>query len=290
VEETSPTEEKTAEPVAARYPHSAPTNVARFEKRMMIYPNFYQTWDVISVLLSKEIKMRYRGTVLGILWSLANPLAFTAVLYIAFRRVLQVNIENYPLFILSALFPWQWLSNSVGSAPMLFISNGALIKRLPFNKAALAVALVLNDMIHFCITIPLFAVFLFISGDHGPSLNWLVGIPLLLVTQTSLTLAIVIVIATLNALLRDLDQLVRVLLLLLFYVTPVLYSASMVPKNLEWLLLANPFSPLMISWRALMMDNDLSPYIVVAVGHACLSLLIAIPVFRRTEWKLAELV
>jgi len=70
----------------------------------------------------------------------------------------------------------------------------------------------------------------------------------------------------------------------------VLYSASMVPKNLEWLLFANPFSPLMISWRALMMDNDLSPYIVVAVGHACLSLLIAIPVFRRTEWKLAELV
>ena len=235
---------------------------------MMIYPNFYQTWDVISVLLSKEIKMRYRGTVLGILWSLANPLAFTAVLYIAFRRVLQVNIENYPLFILSALFPWQCLSNSVGSAPMLFISNGALIKRLPFNKAALAAALVLNDLIHFCITI----------------------IPLLLVTQTSLTLAIVIVLATLNAFLRDLDQLVRVLLLLLFYVTPVLYSASMVPKNLEWLLLANPFSPLMISLRALMMDNDLSPYIAVAFGYACLSLLIAIPVFRRTEWKLAELV
>ena len=116
------------------------------------------------------------------------------------------------------------------------------------------------------------------------------GVPLLLVAQASLTLAMVIVLATLNAFLRDLDQLVRVLLLLLFYVTPVLYSASMVPKNLEWLLLANPFSPLMISWRALMMDNDLSPYIVVAIGYACLSLLIAIPVFRTTEWKLAELV
>jgi lipopolysaccharide transport system permease protein len=256
----------------------------------MIYPNFYQTWDVISVLLSKEIKLRYRGTVLGILWSLANPLAFAFVLYIAFKRVLQVNIENYPLFILSALFPWQCLSNSIGSAPMLFISNAALIKRLPFNKAALAGALVLNDMIHFCITLPLFAAFLFISGDRGPSLNWLVGIPLLLLAQASLTLAMVIVIATLNAFLRDLDQLVRVFLLLLFYVTPVLYSASMVPKNLEWLLLANPFAPLIISWRALMMDNDLSPYMIVAIAHACLSLLVAIPVFRRTEWKLAELV
>ena len=58
----------------------------------MMYPNFYQTWDVISVLLSKEIKLRYRGTVLGILWSLANPLAFTAVLYIALRRVLHQSL------------------------------------------------------------------------------------------------------------------------------------------------------------------------------------------------------
>src|SRR5215510_6140679 len=257
---------------------------------VMSTTKFGYAWDVISVLLSKEIKLRYRGTILGILWSLANPLAFTAVLYIAFRRVMQINIENYPLFILSALFPWQWLANSIGSAPMLFISNSSLIKKLPFNKVALAVAVVLNDMIHFCITIPLFAVLLFISGAHGPTLNWLVGIPVLLVAQALLTLAIVIVIATLNAFLRDLDQLVRVFLLLLFYVTPILYPVSMVPRNLEWLLLVNPFSPLLISWRAFMMDNYLSPYIIVAAGQACLFLLIAIPVFKRTEWKLAELV
>ena len=114
---------------------------------------------------------------------------------------------------------------------MLFISNGALIKRLPFNKAALAVALVLNDMIHFCITIPLFAVFLFISGDHGPSLNWLVGIPMLLVTQTLLTLAIVIVIATLNAFLRDLDQLVRVFSCFCFTHSSAVFSVNGAQKS-----------------------------------------------------------
>jgi lipopolysaccharide transport system permease protein len=274
-----------AQPLAGK-----PLRYEQSKLKVMSTTKLAYAWDVISVLLSKEIKLRYRGTILGILWSLANPLAFSAVLYIAFRRVLQVDIENYPLFILAALFPWQWLANSIGSAPMLFISNSSLIKKLPFNKAALAVAVVLNDMIHFCITIPLFAVLLFIAGDHGPALNWLVGIPVLLVAQALLTLAIVIVIATLNAFLRDLDQLVRVFLLLLFYVTPVLYPVSMVPKNLEWLLLANPFSPLMISWRALLMDNYLSPYIIAATGQACLFLLIAIPVFRRTEWRLAELV
>ena len=85
--------------------------------------NLAYLWDVTSVLLAKEIKLRYRGTSFRILWSLANPLAFTAVLYLTFKRVLQVDIQNYPLFILSALFPWQWLSNSIGAAPMLFISN-----------------------------------------------------------------------------------------------------------------------------------------------------------------------
>lgn len=246
--------------------------------------------DVISVLLTKEIKLRYRGTILGILWSLANPLAFTAVLYIAFKRVLQVDIENYPLFILSALFPWQWLSNSVSAAPTLFIWNASLIKKLPFPKAALCVAVVLNDMIHFGMTLPLFALLLVVSGTHGPGLVWLVGIPVLLLAQVSLTLAAVMLIATLNAFLRDLEQLVRVFLLLLFYVTPVLYPISMVPENLQWLLFVNPLSPLIISWRALLVDNLLSPYVVVSIAYAFLSLLIAIPIYKRAEWRLAEVV
>src|ERR1043166_5473591 len=109
--------------------------------------------DVISVLLTKEIKLRYRGTIFGILWSLANPLALTLVFYVAFRRVLRIDIENYPLFILAALFPWQWLSNSVTAATVLFSWNAPLIKKLPFPKVALCVSTVLIDMIHFSITI-----------------------------------------------------------------------------------------------------------------------------------------
>jgi lipopolysaccharide transport system permease protein len=249
----------------------------------------YQTWDVISVLLSKEIKLRYRGTILGIVWSLANPIAFTAVLYIAFKRVLQVDIQNYPLFILSALFPWQWLSNSISAAPMLFISNASLIKKLPFPKTALCVAVVFNDMIHFAITIPLFALLLLLSSQ-GPALNWLLGIPVLMASQLCLTVAIVIIIATLNAFLRDLEQLVRVLLLLLFYVTPVLYPVSMVPPGLEWLIWLNPFSSVIVSWRALLVENTLSPYIIIAMAHASLALLIAIPIYKKTEWKLAEVI
>jgi lipopolysaccharide transport system permease protein len=252
--------------------------------------NLKHFWDIISVLLGKEIKLRYRGTMLGILWSLANPIAFTLVLYIAFRRVLQVDIPNYPLFILSALFPWQWLSNSVNAASLLFISNAQLIKKLRFPRLALCLAVVLSEMIHFLITIPVFGALLLFSDIKSPGLSWIVGIPVLLTVQASLTLAAVTIIATLNAFLRDLEQLVRVFLLLLFYVTPVLYPVSMVPENLKWLLLINPFSSLIISWRALLMDSFLSPYIAVALGHAVISLMVAVPVYRKMGWKLAEVV
>ena len=252
--------------------------------------NLKHSWDVISVLLGKEIKLRYRGTMLGILWSLANPIAFTLVLYIAFKRVLQVDIPNYPLFILAALFPWQWLSNSVNAASLLFISNAQLIKKLRFPRLALCLAVVLSEMIHFLITIPVFGALLLLSDIKSPGLSWLVGIPVLLTLQGSLTLAAVTVIATVNAFLRDLEQLVRVFLLLLFYVTPVLYPVSMVPENLKWLLLVNPFSSLIISWRALLMDSSLSPYIAVALLHAIISLMVAVPVYRKMGWKLAEVV
>jgi lipopolysaccharide transport system permease protein len=131
-----------------------------------------------------------------------------------------------------------------------------------------------------------------LSDIKSPSLvwSWPVGIPVLLTVQASLTFAAVTVIATLNAFLRDLEQLVRVFLLLLFYITPVLYPVSIVPKNLEWLPLVNPFSLLIISWRALLVDNLLSPYILMAAGYALMSLLIAFPIYRKMGWKLAEVV
>jgi lipopolysaccharide transport system permease protein len=247
-------------------------------------------WDVVTVLISKEIKLRYRGTFFGILWSLANPLAFTLVLYIAFKRVLHLDIQNYPLFILSALFPWQWLSNSLTGASSLFVSNAPLIKKLVFPRYALCLALVLGEMIHFIVTLPVLALVYYFSTGAPPSAIWVIGIPILLVTQTLLTLGGVIIFSTVNAFFRDIEQLIRVFLLFIFYLTPILYPASMVPDGLQWLMLMNPFAPLIIAWRALLADQSLSPYMVVAVGHAMLALICAFPIYRNMEWRLAEVV
>lgn len=246
-------------------------------------------YDLLVVLVSKELKLRYRGTVLGILWSLANPLAFCLVLYVAFKRVLQVEIDNYALFLLSTLFAWQWLSNSLNSASLLFIANASLIKKLRFPTSALALAVVITDMIHFMITIPVYVGLMTLSGK-APGTTWMIGVPILLLAQASFTYGAAVIIAAVNALLRDLEQLIRILLLLLFYLTPILFPVDMVPEGLTWLLVLNPIAPMMIAWRTLLVENTLSPYLGLAVVYALLSLTVAVPVYRKISWRLAEVV
>ncbi|MFQ5699086.1 MAG: ABC transporter permease [Myxococcota bacterium] len=247
-------------------------------------------WDLIHLLVRKELKLRYRGTTLGLLWSLANPLAFAFVLQVAFKRVFRVDIENYAVFILSGLFPWQWFSNSMGAGSTVFIFNAALIKKLPFPRFSLCAATVLGDLTHFVVTLPLLGALILVTEGRLNGTVWAIGVPLLLLIQMVQTTALVTLVATVNAYLRDLEHLVQVLLLLLFYVSPILYPTSMVPPSLHWMLYLNPISPLMISWRSLIVDGQLSLYLPIAAAHALLAVVVALFFYRRLEGRLAEVV
>src|SRR6185295_8279298 len=161
--------------------------------------------DLLTVLVDKELRLRYRGTALGLLWSLANPIAFALVLWIAFKRVFQIQIENYSLFILAGLFPWQAFSNSMNAAANLFISNSPLIKKLRFPTYSLCAAVVATDMIHFLVTIPVIAGVRMLSTGDGPPVVWIIGVPLLFLIHAATTFGCVLAISSVNALFRDLD-------------------------------------------------------------------------------------
>ena len=88
--------------------------------------------DLTLVLTRKEIQIRYKNNVLGYLWSVLQPLSFALVYYIAFKIVMRIEMENYTLFLLTGLFPWQWFSNSISEASNTFISNASIIKKLIF--------------------------------------------------------------------------------------------------------------------------------------------------------------
>ena len=120
--------------------------------------------DLILVLTQKELKVRYKSSILGYLWSVAHPLAFAVVFYVAFKVIVKIPVENYALFLICGLFPWQWFANSVNAAPMIFLGNAPLIKKVNFPRNLIPFTLVLQDMVHFVLAIPVIILFLFFAG------------------------------------------------------------------------------------------------------------------------------
>lgn len=231
----------------------------------------------------RDLKLRYQDTVLGLLWSLMKPLALGAVLFVALKQFVRIDVKDYHLVLLTALFPWVWFQTAVLLATPAFAANGALLKKVPFPRVVLPFSTVLNAGFHFLLTIPVLIVLLALS-DHVPSATWLLGVPILLAVQLALTMGVVVILASLDVFFRDLEHLVEVLLNLLFYVTPIFYPLDIVPHRWQPLVKINPLTSLIEAWRDLFVHDalpgaDLWPALVFTL----VSIVVGREVFRRLE-------
>jgi len=244
--------------------------------------------DLITVLTQKEFKVRYKNSYLGYLWSVGHPLAFALVFFIAFKVVMKIKIENYTLFLITGLFPWQWFSNSVNSSPMIFLSNASIIKKVNFPRNLLPFTQVLQDMIHFLLAMPVIVLFIFIY-HKSPFLSWSYGIPTLLMLQFMLTYGICLIAASINLFFRDLERLIIIFTTLLFYFTPVVYSESMIPERFKIYLVFNPLALLMVSWKNIFLAGSLNPaYLAMIFVYAITALGAGYFIYRKLSWKFAE--
>jgi homopolymeric O-antigen transport system permease protein len=246
--------------------------------------------DLVVVLTQKEIKLRYKNSWLGYLWSIANPLAFAVIYFVAFKTFMRVDIPQYTLFLIAGLFPWQWLANSIGAAPNIFLGNATLLKKVRFPRNALVPPTVLNDGIHFLCSIPVLVVFLFVY-DSRPSWSWLIGVPLLAVGQFLLVYGLALAIASLNLFFRDLERLTTLVVTFLFFLTPIVYSEAMVPTRYRALIYLNPAAPIILSWRNLFLLGDLNwPLIAIGYAYAMAVFAVGTAIYRKLSWKFAEVV
>jgi len=244
--------------------------------------------DLTIVLTQKELKVRYKNSFFGYLWSIGHPLAFAMVFFIAFKVIMRVQMADYVLFLIAGLFPWQWFANSVNMAPNIFLGNASIIKKVNFERSAGVLAAVLNETIHFAVSIPVIIFFVFFY-HRGAHFSWLYGIPLLMLVQLAMTCGIALAISSLNIFFRDLERIAVICVTLLFYFTPVIYSPDMVPQKYQALINLNPLAPLMASWRSLFLDGTLDPSLVaLSAVYAALSLIVGFLIYKKLVWKFAE--
>lgn len=250
---------------------------------------------LIQSLVARELKARYRGSVLGLLWSFANPLLLLLIYTFVFTTVLPGargggSADPYPLFLFCGILPWTWFASSTLESSTVLITGGNLIRKVLFPAEVLPIVTVCSGLVHFCFGLPILALF-FVYFDRPlvtPDLLWL---PLVVAIQLTLTLGIALVVSALTVHFRDLRDLLANVVTLWFWGTPIVYHISQVPPRFRALLDLNPLTPLMVSYQEVLLTEG--PFRqwprLLALGAASLALFaLGYFVFDRLRDTLAE--
>jgi len=193
-----------------------------------------QLWvyrGLLYYLVLRELKARYKNSVLGFLWSLLNPLGMMLVFAVVFGILRpQAEIERYPIFLLCGLLPWNYFSDSIMGS-LTSISQGAsLVKKVYFPREILPIAEVLSQLINFLLAfILLFAVLFIFRSNFNPWI-WIL-LPLVIIIQTCFQIGIGLILSTLNVFYRDTAMVMNVAILAMFFLTPIFYDVDLLPQT-----------------------------------------------------------
>ena len=207
---------------------------------------------LIYSLVARELKARYRGSVLGFFWSFVNPLLLLLVYSFVFTVVLPAShppeLQPFALFMFCGILPWTWFSSSLLESANVLIAGGNLIRKVLFPAEVLPIVTVLAGLVHFCLGLPILAAFLvYYQVPVVPQdLLWF---PLIVIIQLVLTLGLALLVSALTVHFRDLRDLLSNLLTLWFFATPIIYALSQVPEPVRGLLALNPFTHLVVAYQ-----------------------------------------
>lgn len=249
---------------------------------------WFRYGELVSSLAIKDLKIKYKSATFGFVWALLNPLLLAIILTIVFSMVVKIEVEQYPLFLLVALFPWSFFSHSFSAATASITDNAHLIKKVAFPRIVIPLSVILSNLLHFAP--PLFLVLILVIC-FSTSVSWtIIFLPLLLLVQICFVTGISLITARLHAQFRDVKFLVDASLIPWFYLTPILYPISMVPENWRSWYLLNPMAGIITSYRELLLEGVVPGLLTILVtcGLTFTICLVGVVVFRQQEAFFAD--
>jgi lipopolysaccharide transport system permease protein len=214
---------------------------------------------LISALVARELKARYRGSVLGFFWSFVNPLLLLLIYNFVFTTVMPgargPGLEPYALFLFCGLLPWTWFSSSLLESSGVLIAGGNLIRKVMFPAEVLPIVTVFAGLLHYCLGLGVLAAF-FIYYQHPVAIADLVWLPVIVAVQLILTLGLSLLLSALTVHFRDLRDLLSNLMTLWFFGTPIIYPLSSAPESARWILNLNPFTHLAVAYQDVLFRTE----------------------------------
>lgn len=215
---------------------SRPLSIAIGVHRLIAYR------ELVRNLVLKELKLKYRGSVLGFVWSLANPVMMLIVYWVAFTYILGIRKEDFVFFLLVGMLAWVFFASTVGMATGSIVEGGGLLKSVRFPRAVLPLSTVLFNLAQYLMTFAVLLPVMLLAFGVAPA--WpMAAFPLILILLVLFTMGVSFAVAAATAYFRDVKHLVEVGLAVLFWLTPVVYDLGDVPARLRLPILLSPVSP-----------------------------------------------
>lgn len=251
--------------------------------------NLYSYRQLLKSNVSKEIRGKYKGSFLGVLWSFVNPLLTTLVYAIVFPLILRSTEPHYVTFIVIGILPWTYFTTVIMQGTTSIWINAGIIKKVYFPREILPISINTSGLVNFLISCIIIFIFLICSGI---GFSWyILFLPLIIITQYIFQQALIFITSAINVYVRDLEYIINFILNMVFYATPIIYSASLFESSpLKWVIQLNPMATIINCYRDILYYQSM-PHIksllVVLLG-SCILFLIGLKVFRRLEKGFAE--
>jgi ABC-2 type transport system permease protein len=272
-------------------------STAHHQRPSLLGSDASRFWNLVVTLAVTDFKLKYYGSVLGYVWTLARPFLFFGVIYFVFTEIvgLDKNVPNYGVYILFALVLFQFFGEVTGNCLGSLVARESMLRKMRFPRLVIPLSVVLTALFNLGMT--LIAVFIFaIASGVTPTWGWL-ELPVIIVLLTIFATGCGLVLSALFVRYRDVQPIWDVTSQVLFYASPILYVATMVPESYQRAYLANPISALLTEMRHAVVDPTARPVwdaiggaerLLVPGGIVVAVFLLGLWVFTREAPRIAE--
>lgn len=246
---------------------------------------------LVKNLVLKDLKLKYRDSVLGFVWSLVNPLVTLGVFTLAFRYIMRVQMENFPYFLMVGMLPWNFFAGSLMASTGAVIGNANLIKKVYFPREILPIATVLFGLAQLVLALVVFLpALMFFSGAR---VNWTMALFFpVLAMHLLFTIGLAFLLSAVTTAFRDVAHLTEVALMLLFWLTPIVYPASMAPAPVQAFFKSSPLAAFALAYQDVLFWGRVPEPLVfwTILGWTMGALFVGHAVFRGYSPTFAEVV
>ena len=244
--------------------------------------------DLLRELITRDMRLRYRGSFFGMAWTLLNPIVELLVLLFIFSAVLPLRVPNYAPFLFTGLLVYTWFQSSLFYATVAIVNSRDLIRRPDVPLSVLPIVSVASTLLHFIMSLPVLFVLLIASGVQLTTAA--LELPVLIGVQFILILALAYPLAAAYVWFRDAQHFLRVSLQLLFYLTPIFYEAKTIPERFQTLYRLNPMVTIVEGYRDVLIRGVFPPmrsWLVLAAISTAL-LFFGLAAFKHASHRFAD--